>query len=181
MPEDKNMPTEEVEQAEETGTEALEDQTQQDEEKRFTQAEVDAIVQKRLQRERSKDKDQHADQAEDAETKQTLANLQEDMRAMQVENYALKRGVGENHISYVVKLANTVEADTIQEAVDQVLKDFPYFTEKPPVDTGMDAVRASVSKSTPEKAKMTRTEIAAIKDPAARRKAIAENIALYTD
>ncbi|MFP5528669.1 hypothetical protein ACLGL1_09445 [Peptococcus simiae] len=180
MPEDKTTPVaeEQADQAVETKTEAPEDQVQQDEEKRFTQAEVDAIVQKRLQRERSKEKDQHADQAEDAETKQTLANLQEDMRAMQVENYALKKGVSENHIGYVVKLAGTVEADT---AVDQVLKDFPHFTEKPPADTGMDAVRASVSKSKPEKAKMTRAEIAAIKDPAARRKAIAENIALYTD
>ncbi|MFM9413755.1 hypothetical protein ACKQTC_05195 [Peptococcus simiae] len=108
MPEDKTTPAaeEQADQAAETKTEAPEDQAPRDEEKRFTQAEVDAIVQKRLQRERNKEKDQQADQAEDAETKQTLANLQEDMRAMQVENYALKKGVGENHIGYRALLYN---------------------------------------------------------------------------
>lgn len=145
-------------------------------EKTFTQAEVDAIVQKRLAREKSKDADH-----EDNETKEALAGLQKDMRAMQAENYALKKGISEDRIGYVIKLAETVEADTVQERIDKVLEDFPVLTAKPEEDDGMAAVRASVSKSKPQKAKMTRAEIAAIKDPAERRRAIADNIALYTN
>ncbi|SDD06132.1 hypothetical protein [Peptococcus niger] len=145
-------------------------------EKTFTQAEVDAIVQKRLAREKSKEADH-----EDNETKESLAALQKDMRAMQAENYALKKGISEDRIGYVIKLAETVEADTVQERIDKVLEDFPVLTVKPEEDDGMAAVRASVSKSKPQKAKMTRAEIAAIKDPAERRRAIADNIALYTN
>ncbi|MFP5527385.1 hypothetical protein ACLGL1_02750 [Peptococcus simiae] len=52
MPEDKTTPVaeEQADQAAETKTEAPEDQAQQDEEKRFTQAEVDAKFVREIQK-----------------------------------------------------------------------------------------------------------------------------------
>lgn len=87
-----------------------------------TQEELDAIIQERLARDRKSRKNNDSKTLEDRLTK-----LEEENTLSKFENTALKRGVKEENLARVIKLARLEETDDVAEAVENVLKDFPIF------------------------------------------------------
>lgn len=148
-------------------------------EKTFTQAQVNEIVQARLDRERKKwerkdDKDE-VDEETKAEQEEKASTNQEELDSLRIENIALRKGVSEKHLGYLKSLANAHEGE-YSERIDKVLEDFPFLKEEKEVPK---VVRASVSKSQNPPKAMTKAEIMEIKDPKARRQAIKDNQILF--
>lgn len=143
--------------------------------KGFTQEEVDALIEKRLARERKKAEKQKAD--DDAEKSKTaeqkakekadkLAKEQSDkVNSMSQKLVCYDNDVPKTNVNKVIKLANTyVDDETdFEKAVAQVKTDFPFLfeTEKEgkPTTTGkktkngaddFDGVEAAFYKRNPE-------------------------------
>lgn len=91
-----------------------------------TQAELDAIIKQRLQRDRkARQKSNDSKTLEDR-----ISELEEINRNNSFENIALKQGVTEDNLARVIKLAKLEETEDINEAITNVLKDFPMFVAK---------------------------------------------------
>lgn len=167
--------TQVVETVEETG-EGIEKEVtevEEKEEKTFTQAEVDALIKERLKRVKK--------EAKTDETVQKNESYAEDiaeLKALQLENLALRHGVSEAHLPYISKLVATQEG-TLSERFNKVLEDFPVFKENKKDDSATKALKAVVTKANQAKPTMTKEDIMAISDGAERRKAIRENSHLF--
>lgn len=115
-------------------------------EKKFTQADIDAAVEKRLAKERKKmpnkeelaafreyQKQQKASQGKDDDSKnEELTKAQEENSKLATKVMCLERGVLKDNIDDVVALAMSyVDDDTdIEDAIEKVLKKYPTFTKK---------------------------------------------------
>lgn len=145
-------------------------------EKMFTQEEVDKILSERLKR-----ISKETNRVED------IKDLLAEIRESKAENHALRCGVTEKNLDYVLALAKTKNNEDVKEAIDEVLKDFPFLVgKKEPAEEKGDedentrgAIKASVGKAGVTKKTITKDEINNIKDSVERRKAIRENIELF--
>lgn len=85
--------------------------------KTFTQEEVDKIISQRLEREKKVAKKEIESDSEKIE------ELQSDINSMQMENYALKKGITEANLNLVLRLANTAEGDDYKQKIDSALEE----------------------------------------------------------
>lgn len=160
-------------------------------EKTFTQTEVDALIQKRLDRATKgmpskeelaefkawKDSQQTEEEkwnnlAKERDTANgRVAELEKEIEQLKRQNYVLGKGAtGEEAEFAIFKAAKMVSDDvTFEEAVDKILSDQPAA--KPSFDWAAPL--------TSNKAAMSKSEIMAIKDRDKRRAAIAENMGLF--
>ena len=148
-------------------------ETEEKEEKTFTQAEVDALIKERLKRVKK--------EAKTDETVQKNESYAEDiaeLKALQLENLALRHGVSEAHLPYISKLIATQEG-SLSERFSKVLEDFPVFKENKKDDGTTKVLKAAITKANQAKPAMTKEDIMAISDGAERRKAIRENSHLF--
>lgn len=167
--------TQVVEIAEENNEEIEKEvtETEEKEEKTFTQAEVDALIKERLKRVKK--------EAKTDETVQKNESYAEDiaeLKALQLENLALRHGVSEVHLPYISKLVATQEG-SLSERFSKVLEDFPVFKENKKDDGTTKVLKAAITKANQAKPAMTKEDIMAISDGAERRKAIRENSHLF--
>lgn len=167
--------TQVVETAEENNEETEKEvtETEEKEEKTFTQAEVDALIKERLKRVKK--------EAKTDETVQKNESYAEDiaeLKALQLENLALRHGVSEAHLPYISKLVATQEG-SLSERFSKVLEDFPVFKENKKDDGTTKVLKAAITKANQAKPAMTKEDIMAISDGAERRKAIRENSHLF--
>lgn len=115
-----------------------------DNEKKFTQADINAAVEKRLAKERKKmptkeelaafreyQKQQKGNQGGDDKNEE-LTKAQEENSKLATKVMCLERGVLKENIDDVVALAMSyVDDDTdIEDAIEKVLKKYPTFTKK---------------------------------------------------
>ena len=148
-------------------------ETEEKEEKTFTQAEVDALIKENLKRVKK--------EAKTDETVQKNESYAEDiaeLKALQLENLALRHGVSEAHLPYISKLIATQEG-SLSERFSKVLEDFPVFKENKKDDGTTKVLKAAITKANQAKPAMTKEDIMAISDGAERRKAIRENSHLF--
>ena len=170
--------TQVVEIAEENNEEIEKEvtETEEKEEKTFTQAEVDALIKERLKRVKKEAKIQEKTLDEPVQKKESYAEDIAELKALQLENLALRHGVSETHLPYISKLVATQEG-SLSERFNKVLEDFPVFNKK---DDGTTKVlKAAITKANQAKPAMTKEDIMAISDGAERRKAIRENSHLF--
>ena len=183
MEETKNT-TPAVEVAEEKAPETVTEKT-------FTQTEVDALIQKRLDRATKgmpskdelaefkawKDSQQTEEEKWNNLTKERdtangrVAELEKEIEQLKRQNYVLGKGAtGEEAEFAIFKAAKMVSDDvTFEDAVDKILAEQPAA--KPSFDWAAPL--------TSSKAAMSKSEIMAIKDRDKRRAAIAENMELF--
>ena len=148
-------------------------EAEEKEEKTFTQAEVDELIKARLKRVKK--------EAKTDETVQKNESYAEDiaeLKALQLENLALRHGVSEVHLPYISKLVATQEG-SLPERFSKVLEDFPVFKENKKDDGTTKVLKAAITKANQAKPAMTKEDIMAISDGAERRKAIRENSHLF--
>jgi len=148
-------------------------EVEEKEEKTFTQAEVDALIKERLKRVKKEAKTD-----ETVLKNESYAEDIAELKALQLENLALRHGVSETHLPYISKLVATQEG-TLSERFNKVLEDFPVFKENKKDDSATKALKAVVTKANQAKPAMTKEDIMAISDGAERRKAIRENSHLF--
>ena len=160
-------------------------------EKTFTQAEVDALIAKRLDRATKgmpskeelsefkawKDSQQTEEEKWNNLTKERdtannrIGELEAEIEQLKRQNYVLGKGAtGENAEFALFKAAKMVnENTTFEQAIDAILAEQPAA--KPSFDWAAPL--------TSSKAAMSKTEIMAIKDRDKRRAAIADNMELF--
>ena len=108
--------------------EVEQEQEQQEEERTFTQAEVDAMIEKRLARERKAFRQKQkaaATQEEDEAPEDHGSERDSELEIMRRENHLLKQGVPADDVDYYVyKISKLVDEDTsFEEATKKFLKD----------------------------------------------------------
>ncbi len=149
---------------------------QQEDEKKFSQKELDDILKQRLDRaakgqpskeeleafrkwqdEQKTDEQRHADELKTAQDKQTAA----EQRAADLEAKltAMSKGVSAAAVDDVIALAKGRVSDevTLDKAVDEVLKKYPQFTAageapKPKITTGVPSLGGTNTMTGVEKA-----------------------------
>lgn len=107
-------------------------------EKTFTQEELDAAIERRLNRERKKAEKAKAQQEEDKKKSPEEKNddryskMEKELQSMQAKMICLEHGVEKSNIKDVVALANTyVDDETdFEEALETVLKKYPHFAKQ---------------------------------------------------
>lgn len=106
--------------------------------KTFTQEELDAAIERRLNRERKKAEKAKAQQEEDKKKSPEEKNddryskMEKELQSMQAKMICLEHGVEKSNIKDVVALANTyVDEDTdFEDALETVLKKYPHFVKQ---------------------------------------------------
>ena len=172
--------TQVVETAEENNEETEKEvtETEEKEEKTFTQAEVDALIKERLKRVKKEAKKEEKTLDEPVQKNESYAEDIAELKALQLENLALRHGVSETHLPYISKLVATQEG-SLSERFSKVLEDFPVFKENKKDDGTTKVLKAAITKANQAKPAMTKEDIMAISDGAERRKAIRENSHLF--
>lgn len=173
------------------------EQTPKEDEKKYTDKDVDEIVKKRLARERKKQEDEIAEALKEADEARKLAEMDEDKKReyehkkMAEELAALKADKVRNEMSATARKMLSEQNITVSDGIVHSLITEDAESTKANIDAFSTAFNDAVTKEvearlkgqTPKKLggnkPLTKQDILSIKDEAERRKAVAENLDLF--
>ena len=173
------------------------EQTQQEDEKKYTDKDVDEIVKKRLAREKKKQEDEIAEALKEADEARKLAEMDEDKKReyehqkMAEELEALKADKVRSEMSATARKMLSEQNITVSDGIVHSLITEDAESTKANIDAFSEAFNNAVNKEvearlkgqTPKKLggnkPLTKQDILSIKDEGERRKAVAENLDLF--
>lgn len=187
----------EVERNESQGESQDNEQTQQEDEKKYTDKDMDEIVKKRLARERKKLEAEIAEALKEADEAKKFAVMNEKEKAqyehekMVEELAALKADKVRSEMSATARKMLAEQNITVSDGIVHSLITEDAESTKANIDAFSEAFNDAVNKEvearlkgqTPKKLggnkPLTKQDILSIKDEAERRKAVAENLDLF--
>lgn len=187
----------EVERNESQGESQDNEQTQQEDEKKYTDKDMDEIVKKRLARERKKLEVEIAEALKEADEAKKFAVMNEKEKAqyehekMVEELAALKADKVRSEMSATARKMLAEQNITVSDGIVHSLITEDAESTKANIDAFSEAFNDAVTKEvearlkgqTPKKLggnkPLTKQDILSIKDEAERRKAVAENLDLF--
>ena len=187
-----------VERDESQGQESgQEEQAPKEDEKKYTDKDVDEIVKKRLARERKKQEDEIAEALKEADEARKLAAMDEDKKReyehkkMAEELAALKADKVRSEMSATARKMLAEQNITVSDSIVHSLITEDAESTKANIDAFAAAFNDAVNKEvearlkgqTPKKLggnkPLTKQDILSIKDEGERRRAVAENLDLF--
>lgn len=187
----------EVERNESQSESGQEEQTPKEDEKKYTDKDVDEIVKKRLARERKKQEDEIAEALKEADEARKLAEMDEDKKReyehkkMAEELVALKADKVRSEMSATARKMLSEQNITVSDGIVHSLITEDAESTKANIDAFSEAFNDAVTKEvearlkgqTPKKLggnkPLTKQDILSIKDEGERRRAVAENLDLF--
>lgn len=173
------------------------EQTPKEDEKKYTDKQVDEIVKKRLAREKKKQEEEIAEALKEADEARKLAEMDEDKKReyehqkMAEELAALKADKVRSEMSDTARKMLSEQNITVSDGIVHSLITEDAESTKDNIDAFAAAFNDAVNKEvearlkgqTPKKLggnkPLTKQDILSIKDEAERRKAVAENLDLF--
>lgn len=173
------------------------EQTPKEDEKKYTDKQVDEIVKKRLAREKKKQEEEIAEALREADEARKLAEMDEDKKReyehqkMAEELAALKADKVRSEMSATARKMLSEQNITVSDGIVHSLITEDAESTKANIDAFAAAFNDAVNKEvearlkgqTPKKLggnkPLTKQDILSIKDEAERRKAVAENLDLF--
>ena len=174
-----------------------EEQAPKEDEKKYTDKEVDEIVKKRLAREKKKQEEEIAEALKEADEARKLAEMDEDKKReyehqkMAEELAALKADKVRSEMSATARKMLSEQNITVSDGIVHSLITEDAESTKANIDAFAESFNAAVNKEvearlkgqTPKKLggnkPLTKQDILGIKDEAERRRAVAENLDLF--
>ena len=174
-----------------------EEQAPKEDEKKYTDKEVDEIVKKRLARERKKQEDEIAEALKEADEARKLAEMDEDKKReyehqkMAEELAALKADKVRSEMSATARKMLSEQNIAVSDGIVHSLITEDAESTKANIDAFAEAFNDAVNKEvearlkgqTPKKLggskPLTKQDILSIKDEGERRRAVAENLDLF--
>lgn len=181
----------------ESQSQGQDEQTQQEDEKKYTDKEVDEIVKKRLAREKKKQEEEIAEALREADEARKLAEMDEDKKReyehqkMAEELAALKADKVRSEMSATARKMLAEQNITVSDGIVHSLITEDAESTKANIDAFAAAFNDAVNKEvearlkgqTPKKLggnkPLTKQDILSIKDEGERRRAVAENLDLF--
>lgn len=175
----------------------VEEKAPKEDEKKYTDKEVDEIVKKRLAREKKKQEEEIAEALKEADEARKLAEMDEDKKReyehqkMAEELAALKADKVRSEMSATARKMLSEQNITVSDGIVHSLITEDAESTKANIDAFAESFNAAVNKEvearlkgqTPKKLggnkPLTKQDILSIKDEGERRRAVAENLDLF--